>query len=192
MSFAYQDHDDLIEKALENAISSGKLIIAAASNDGGLKGRSRPARREGVLCIHATDGLGNKGGMNPSPLERSDNFATLGVAVFFHTNEGDVWKSGTSFATPIAVGFAAAVLEFARWRKANGSPISRSDLLGKKRGMEAVFRKMAEERDKYDFIQPLRIWGDKGCNHKHACTCWREEGDVDEIAKVIEDALSDL
>ncbi|KAF5705144.1 hypothetical protein FMUND_12223 [Fusarium mundagurra] len=192
LSFGYEDHDDLIERALKNAISKGKLIIAAASNNGGLKGRSRPARREGVLCIHATDGKGNKGDMNPSPQKRSDNFATLGVNVSFHNDQGEMWKSGTSFATPIAVGFAAAVLEFARYREVTGRPISRSRLLGEKRGMEAVFRMMSEERDGYDFIHPFRIWGDKHCKHENDCTCWREKPDEAKVARVFEDALEDL
>ncbi|KAG5801155.1 hypothetical protein H9Q74_014295 [Fusarium xylarioides] len=93
ISFGYEDHDDLIEDALDHAISKGKLIIAAASNNGGLKGRSRPASREGVICIHATDGKGNKGKMSPSPLDRSDNFATLGVAVPLRWQNKSVFKS---------------------------------------------------------------------------------------------------
>ncbi|KAF5691980.1 extracellular serine protease [Fusarium circinatum] len=136
MSFGYEDLDDSIEDALKNAISKRKLLIAAASNSGGLKGRSRPAKREGVLCIHATDGRGNKGSMNPSPKKKSDNFATLGVNVFFQRKGEKMWKSGTSLATPIAAGFAAAVLEFARYREVSGSPINRSPLLNEKRGVQ--------------------------------------------------------
>ncbi|KAF4944318.1 hypothetical protein FGADI_12772 [Fusarium gaditjirri] len=98
MSFAYQEDDALIDAALGTAICRNKLISAAASNNGGLEPRARPARREGVICIHATDALGNKGRINPSPLDRADNFATLGVAVPLRWAGTDIYKSGTSYA----------------------------------------------------------------------------------------------
>ena len=91
MSLGFDDANDMIDAALDNAIDAGKLIIAAASNNGGLSGRARPARQEGVICIHATDEKGNKGAMNPSPIANRDNFATLGVALPFKW-KGNVWK----------------------------------------------------------------------------------------------------
>jgi hypothetical protein len=165
ISFGLEEENDLIDAALDNAISAGKLIIAAASNNGGLSGRSRPACREDVICIHATDGKGNKGSMNPSPLPKKDNFATLGVAVPSRWKGKEVWKSGTSFAVPIAVGFAADVLEFARYKCLNLTP-RKLRLLHRKEGMQAIFRRMAEKRDGYDFIHPNRLW--KGWQEKQA------------------------
>lgn len=138
-------------------MDAGKLIFAAASNNGGLAGRARPARSEAVLCVHASDGKGNKGGMNPSPVTDRDNFTTLGVAVPSRWKGHDVWKSGTSFATPIAAGFAADVLAFADYKCTN-LKAGRKKLLRKKRGMQAIFKKMAEKRDGYDFIHPGRLW----------------------------------
>lgn len=144
--------------ALEKAVQAGKLVIAAASNNGGRSGRARPARHEDVICIHATDGDGNKGGMNPSPLAKADNFATLGVAVPSRWGNEDVWKSGTSFAVPIAVGFAADVLAFAK-KRCNLTP-RKMKTLHQKRGMQAVFREMSQRRDGYDFIHPNHLWED--------------------------------
>ncbi|KAI1089240.1 hypothetical protein F5B19DRAFT_467985 [Rostrohypoxylon terebratum] len=157
MSFGFEEENELIDSAVDNAIEAGKLIFAAASNNGGITGRARPARYEGVICVHATDGKGNKGGMNPTPLINDDNFATLGVAVPSKWKSKEVWKTGTSFSTPIAAGFAADVLEFINWRCTRLTS-RKHKLLYKKRGMQAMFRKMAEHRDGYDFIHPGRLW----------------------------------
>ncbi|KAH8880242.1 subtilisin-like protein [Thozetella sp. PMI_491] len=156
LSFGSEDECEAIDAAVDRAVQLGKLVFAAASNSGGVKGRARPARNEDVMCIHASDGLGNKGDMNPSPLADTSNFSTLGVAVPLRWKDKDVWKSGTSFATPIAAGFAACVLEFANHR-CSLSP-ARRKMLAKRRGMQAVFRRMAEKRDEYDFVHPLRLW----------------------------------
>ncbi|CVK98062.1 uncharacterized protein FMAN_12180 [Fusarium mangiferae] len=161
MSFAYEEDNAMIDAALANAIRRDKLIFAAASNKGGLKGRARPARRDGVICIHATDTLGNKGKMNPSPLDRADNFATFGVAVPLRWGGDDIYKSGTSYAVPIAVGFAVMAIEFTT-HKCTNIPRHKRDAVYQKRGMEAIFRKMAESRDGYDFIHPTRIWENWG------------------------------
>ncbi|KAF5538050.1 extracellular serine protease [Fusarium phyllophilum] len=161
MSFAYEQDNAMIDAALAKAINRDKLIFAAVSNRGGLQGRARPARRDGVICIHATDALGNKGRMNPSPLDRADNFATFGVAVPLRWEGTDIYKSGTSYAVPIAVGFAVMAIEFATHKCRKISP-HKQKALYQKRGIEALFRKMAERRDGYDFIFPTRLWEEWG------------------------------
>jgi hypothetical protein len=163
MSFGFEDEHDLIDSAIERAVQKGKLIFAAASNNGGISGRSRPARNEDVICIHACDGKGNKGDMNPDPLGDATNFTTLGVAVPLKWRRKDVWKSGTSFATPIAAGFAADVLEFAR-HKCKLKP-EKLKIMHKRRGMQAIFREMAKKRDHYDFVHPGRLWLDGRSDH---------------------------
>lgn len=180
MSFGFEDEDYLIEDVIDNALDAGKLIVAAASNNGGLSGRSRPARKQGVICIHATDGKGNKGSMNPSPIAKDDNFATLGVAVPCKWKGEDVWKSGTSFAVPIAVGFAASVLEFAKCRCTKLNPRKMKNL-HRKAGMQMIFRKMAEKRDGYDFIHPVRLWKD-----------WQNLKTDYQATKIIEEAMNDI
>ncbi|RYP72076.1 hypothetical protein DL771_004407 [Monosporascus sp. 5C6A] len=180
MSFGFEDANELIDEAVDAAVDAGKLIFAAASNNGGISGRARPARSEDVICVHASDGKGNKGGMNPTPMDNRDNFSTLGVAVPSKWKGNDVWKSGTSFATPIAAGFAADILEFANHRCDNLKPGKRK-LLYKKRGMQAIFRKIKENRDGYDFIHPIRLWQN-----------WQDAKAEQEAAKVIEDIMSNL
>ncbi|PHH61270.1 hypothetical protein CDD81_648 [Ophiocordyceps australis] len=179
ISFGFEEKNDLIDEALDKAIKGGKIIMAAASNNGGLSGRTKPACQGGVICVHATDGNGNKGAMNPSPLPDTDNFATLGVAVPSRWGGKDVWKSGTSFAVPIAVGFAANILELARVK----CSVSAQKKLGipHRQGMQAVFRKMSEKRDGYDFIHPVRL-----------CRDWQDEQAEQQAAKAIEDIVEDL
>ncbi|SPN98624.1 uncharacterized protein DNG_01669 [Cephalotrichum gorgonifer] len=177
LSFGFQDENDLVEEAVQRAVDKNKLIFAAASNEGGVTGRARPARHRDVICIHSSDGKGNKGGMNPTPVRNADNFATLGVAVPSKWKRAEVWKSGTSFATPIAAGFAANVLEFSNYMCADIRPMKRK-LLHRKAGMEAIFQNMAEKRDEYDFVYPLRLW--------------QEGKSREEVARVIEDILRDI
>jgi hypothetical protein len=94
--------------------------------------------------------------MNPSPVEDEKNFTTLGVAVPSRWRGEDVWKSGTSFATPIAAAFAANVLTFADYKCS--LTLEKQKLLRKRRGMNAIFRKMSIKRDGYDFVHPKFLW----------------------------------
>ena len=179
LSFGFRDAHNLIDAAIDRAIEKGRLIFAAASNGGGLKSRTRPATNRNVLCIHACDGLGNKGDMNPDPRARAYNFSTLGVGIHSRWKRDgkrvDVWKSGTSFATPIAAGFAADILEFANVR-CELSDHQRA-ILKKIRGMNALFEGMSRERDGYDFVHPMRLWDGKG---------------DEEVAKYIEEVIQVL
>jgi subtilisin family serine protease len=175
MSFGFEDKNDAIEEAIEKAFKADKLMFAAASNEGGNKGRSRPSRSSNVICIHACDGKGNKGDMSPSPVKKKDNFTTLGVAIRSRWKKKTVYKSGTSFATPVAAAIAADVLEFANFR----CKLSEKDRirLYKKEGMVEVFRAMSETRDNYDYVQPGHLWDTK---------------DDEEVAKTIRDILGEL
>ncbi|KAF3926614.1 M-protease [Arthrobotrys entomopaga] len=163
LSFGFDNDHDLIDAAIDRAILKGKLIFAAASNGGGRKARTRPATNSGVVCIHACDGLGNRGDMSPNPQPNTYNFTTLGVGVPSRLRKGletkEVWKSGTSFATPIAAGFAANIMEFANLCCTLSD--HRRALLRKARGMVAIFNRMSTERDGYQFVYPPRLWDEK-------------------------------
>jgi hypothetical protein len=100
MSFGLdaETRDVSIDKAISSAIKSNTIIFAAAANSGGNKPRAYPARRAGVICIHASDGRRNDGGISPTPERKQSNFSTLGIVVESHWKGEKVWKSGTSFS----------------------------------------------------------------------------------------------
>lgn len=112
-----------VEDAILDASRKGILMFAAASNDGGNKLRAFPARHDEVICVHSTDGRGNPSGFNPTPEKNHHNFSTLGENIdsvwpLKLTKQSDInaptRKSGTSFATPVAVSIAAAMIELVR------------------------------------------------------------------------------
>ncbi|KAK4065581.1 hypothetical protein Trihar35433_7701 [Trichoderma harzianum] len=127
-----EEHYDINEEITEALSPSSqdanrKLVFAAAGNWGVYKRRAFPARKEGVIAVHASDGSGEGAKFNPNP-ESKLNLSTLGENIKIRwpdpDNYGDMkdrYISGSSFATPIAAGIAANVLEFARHRlKLNG------------------------------------------------------------------------
>lgn len=149
-----------IDKAIFNAISDNTIIFAAAANNGGNKPRAYPAnRRTGVICIHASDGRGNDGGISPSPEARKSNFSTLGISIESRWKGKKVLKSGTSFATPIAAALAANMLEFARYKCSLDEYEQRR--LHSYDSIEEILYMMAKERQGYHYIMPLHLWSSK-------------------------------
>ncbi|KAF5621994.1 subtilase family domain protein [Fusarium sp. NRRL 52700] len=140
-----------IEKAIDNA--RHKILFAAAANHGGHGPRTFPANDPRVICIHASDGKGNDGGINPTCLEDDLNFMTLGLAVTF----GDGCKSGTSYSAPIAAGLAAQTLYVAD-HLMRLTPAVRLRLRTGQ-GMRAMFKLMSEKRSSYRFVAPwANLW----------------------------------
>ncbi|KAH6997692.1 peptidase S8/S53 domain-containing protein [Ilyonectria sp. MPI-CAGE-AT-0026] len=118
--------DDIENAIREASIKSPRLMFAAASTNGNNYLRAFPASYDPyVFCVHASEGNGEDGGINPNPPAGSGfNFMTLGIGLEvmerLMPNGGrkfpsykTVVKSGTSFATPIAAGIAATVLDLA-------------------------------------------------------------------------------
>lgn len=162
MSFGFTTRDldyNLVEDALEHANSKNVLLFAAASNSGANQRRTFPARHGYVICVHSTAADGMPSRFN-APREDSNNFATIGEAVESswpthlcdtEVNESCIaWKSGTSFATPIAVGIATFLLQYAKENLDAGM----IKLLRKPQGMRALFKEIACEKDGYDYIAP--------------------------------------
>ncbi|KAI1636336.1 pfs domain-containing protein [Biscogniauxia mediterranea] len=152
-----------LESALVNAYASHVLLFAAASNSGAKLGRSFPAREPTVIAVHATDVNGNRSGFSPTAATDNLNIATVGEAVEsawpvhlcdeVENPEYVKYKSGTSFATPIAAGIAAFLLLYARVHM----PDIANALKDQKR-MKAVLKRVAEKgvdykpRDGYHFV----------------------------------------
>ena len=149
-----------LEQAIRDAEHANILIFAAASNDGGNAKRAYPARDDKVICVHSSDGQGNPSGFNPTYVPNQDNFSTLGEAVrsswpvelcdLDKDPEAMIYKSGTSFATPIAAATAAFLLLYARQ---NLSP-AEALLLKRTAGMKAVLNLISESRKGYSYIAP--------------------------------------
>lgn len=161
ISLGIDGWDMEIDNAIHTAVNANIAIFAAASNDGGNKSRTYPASRShGVICIHASDGLGNDGGISPSPSTTGENFTTLGIAIKSRWKKKDVHISGTSYATPIAAGLAADVFELAR-HKCNLSQHQQQVLYhfgGVRRVMKLMVEQGAKDRGGYDYIMPDHLW----------------------------------
>lgn len=164
MSFGIREYNEPMTKAMSLALHNGKLMFAAASNDGANFGRAFPAKYPGVFCIHSTDGEGNPSSFNPTADEKDVNFSILGEHVSSHWSAGrnghnDYTKamSGTSVATPIAAGLAAMIMSFVRQQEQDLA--KDSDLLGQwlkdAHAMDLVLKSMVRRRGVgYDYITP--------------------------------------
>lgn len=167
MSFGYPtnqiDGYEELEMALLYAHSKNVLLFAAASNSGANLDRAYPARDPHVICVHSTDSDGNRSKFSPTALARDPNIATIGEAVQsawpVHLCDMSVnpdcvqYKSGTSYATPIAAGVAAFLLQYARLHLAD-----KADILKRQSKMKDVLLKVAEKtqqsisRDDYNYV----------------------------------------
>lgn len=164
MSFGLDSRDTEIDKAIRAAVNANISIFAAAANDGGNRPRAYPANKShGILCIHASDGMGNDGGISPTPMKKRDNFTTLGISIPSRWKKKPVYISGTSFATPIAAALAADVLEFAR----HTCDLSehQQEVLYHFDGVRQILGLMvddkAEPRGGYDYVMPFHLWTSK-------------------------------
>ncbi|KAM3079612.1 hypothetical protein ACMFMG_006026 [Clarireedia jacksonii] len=151
----YECNEDLYEKVRE--ASAKILIFAAPTNESNAGEIAYPARYDpdlSVFCIFSTDGaITNSRGINPSNGWSGDNFAILGEDI--RTHSGEV-KSGTSFSTAIASGFAGRLLDFSRHSDCKDI-IKRAPLMEKKRGMKRVLLTMGVLDEPYRCIKPWQL-----------------------------------
>lgn len=184
MSFGFRKEIPAVLDAINRATNgkAPRVLLAAASNTGGTTGIHWPATHDRVICIHATDGDGNKYGKNPTPEEMPCEFATLGCGVEAWVSSGQkAIHTGTSVATPIAAGIAALVLQVVRAYRAEYLELTSSKVpgaksealvqeqakdydlyqqrLGTAQGMSGVFALMAgrQSRDGYRYIRPWEV-----------------------------------
>ncbi|KAI9739332.1 MAG: hypothetical protein M1834_007545 [Cirrosporium novae-zelandiae] len=119
MSFGFQEEISQIRDEIKEVVYNGKIVFAAASNDGGNSPRTFPASQHGVICIHSTDSNGNKSQCNPSPTRLHENFSILGQHIKSCWPDARVAgasrrMTGTSFAVPVAIALAAFIIGYAQ------------------------------------------------------------------------------
>jgi len=149
-----------VQNAIHSAAAARKIMLAAASNCGGNGPRTYPASDPRVICVHASDGNGNDGGINPPVGDHPDYFSTLGVAIECFWDEQYVYKSGTSFATPVAAAIAANVLDYATYSVAAGKLTNQLYCeLRQSQGMKKAFtRFMSVPIQHYRYVAPWHFW----------------------------------
>ncbi|KAF2637929.1 subtilisin-like protein [Massarina eburnea CBS 473.64] len=155
---------DSIYKAIKAAEAKDKIIFAAASNGGKNDRPSFPASSSKTICIHAANGKGEDGGINPRA-RSGENFMTLGIDIKSTNVQGDhVYLSGTSFATPIAAGIAANMLHIAR-NHTIIREIPRRDI-GTAEGMRKMFTLMSYAKGNLSYVAPWQLWAENWQNDK--------------------------
>jgi hypothetical protein len=166
MSFGWDHEMPEVGEQIDRARAKGILLFAAASNDGDFtpKHGVYPASHHLVYCIYSCRGLGNSSEFNPRFTDDAAKFMFPGedLAILETNNKpvtGTVRQSGTSFATPIAAGIAAMILDLARLTLEDSEEVERR--LKKVEGMTAILRAMSTgARDGgYYHIQPWTLLG---------------------------------
>jgi hypothetical protein len=161
MSFGFRSRINLIDQAIKDAFSRDVIMFAATSNDGGNEEVAFPAiTHTMVIGINSTNVWGDKSNFTPNTLARSENFSILGEAVESswpkHLGQGPrQWRSGTSYATPIAAGTAASMLFYARMKLQRQEKVEE---LRSCAGMRKLLLSMAEMRDGYNYLRPWLLW----------------------------------
>ncbi|KAF8861654.1 subtilisin-like protein [Acephala macrosclerotiorum] len=164
MSFGwdYNDHPG-VKKAIATARAQDVLLFASTSNFGvtTLNDMLYPALADEVISVDAADGMGEPATFNPSSImPGKERFSAPGIGLSSPVHEDEQFD-GTSFASPIAAGVAALILEFARQTPLAGSP-SVSACLHARDGIALILRAMKKQKgvDPFQFLCPWQLLGD--------------------------------
>lgn len=162
MSFGWPYDDKEVKRALQNMQDDhGILFFASVSNYGALGDRNIlfPASSAAVIAVDAADGIGHPAPNNSSTVvgDVKARFSAPGITVpgVVHSR-----VNGTSFASPIAAGIAALVLEFARQSPLTGD--NTIEYLRMKDGMEIIFKMIQIQKtsEPFMFLSPWMLFGD--------------------------------
>jgi hypothetical protein len=163
ISFGWKYEKPDVAEQIDRARQSGILIFASPSNDGEFTPDHvlYPASDPSVYSIYSCCGSGRSSDFNPRFTTDGDTFLFPGEDLTIL----DVWdiepQTGISFATPIAAGTAALVLETARLQVEDPSEIERR--LKNYKGMSHVFRSMssAPQDGGCYYVRPWTLLGER-------------------------------
>lgn len=164
LSFGFKriSEPDMIGPAVEECLHKGIVVFASASNERGEGSRTYPASIPHVICVHSATCQGQGSACNPVLETQQRNYSFVGEHVRPawgpgpHTAGDSIaltYRSGTSYATPVAVSVAAFMIGYIHkkmpdhpWRIKPWSPF----------GIEAIFNMMAVKEGEYDWVSPTR------------------------------------
>ncbi|XP_035700265.1 subtilisin DY-like isoform X2 [Branchiostoma floridae] len=163
MSFGCISFDSDFRRAVSEAVACGKVVVAAASNDGRkrLTNIAFPARFGDVICVGSCNNLGQPSSFTPTG--REIDFLAPGEDIQAPSSAGfDQFRnmSGTSEATPTVAGIAAMVISYA---ETIGGQEMRS-AVSHTAVMREILRKMAsmpghhDEHMGYGNLDPMRLF----------------------------------
>lgn len=163
MSFGFADEQPCIGHAIREALYKRKdsiLFFAAASNSGANDREMFPARHDSVISIRATNANGDFEDSNPPKREdESMVFGTLGVDIpsAWAGSDVEVYKSGSSFATAIAVGITGCLLGYISSRPTEKPFFNVKSRAWTRRGVLAMFRVLSSNTLKPGYLY-LTAW----------------------------------
>lgn len=173
LSFAIEADDDQtirpVVEEIKKCLDGGISVFAAASNGGPSTRRTFPARQKDVLCIYAGSHDERPYAMNPAAEDDKANFMFLGCDILSSWSgsnadgsartKGKEYKTGTSYAVPVAVSTAAFMVAYIRckapdsvnWNIPPQSP----------EGLRRIFKAMVTKgkNPTYEWVSPFNCLG---------------------------------
>jgi subtilisin family serine protease len=164
MSFGWEKNDGTIKLALESAYQRKVLLFASTTNSGALQVNEMlyPARSRYVTAVDAATGYGKSAPFAATGSNKA-RFAAPGLQVKGPNGRSLHRVEGSSYASPIAAGIAALILEFSR-QYPLGQDATVEEYLKKQSGMELIMDLMSPHStsEGAKFLQPNELFRDRG------------------------------
>jgi subtilisin family serine protease len=137
------------------------LFFAAAANEGANEPEMYPARDDRVIAVRATDYQGHWWRSNP-PVGDDQHWSFMTLGQNLPSVSRDESLTGTSYATPIAAGFAAMILADARRlldTSSLGYDLQLVNRLSRLDGMRQILRRLSVDNtaQRCSYLRPMDL-----------------------------------